>query len=401
MNDITRLNYFNSQFLVDTDFKDEQGYHVGMRRMHNLKLHGWGIADGLEVSYPGSGTALSVSAGAAIDAQGRELVLTAPASIDPGALALGATIWISIAYAEGPAGDAVTLGQDTFHTRTVENTTLTWSATFPAQDGSVLLLARVVYMMVNTAPAYIVDGAGFRTLSGRGVQPSSSLTVRNIRVTGNADLPASDVGTPMHGVLRVSGHVVIDPNEMLSGTDGIPALSLFSPQRDTGFHLTCIPYLNYSRALSISAGGAPGQNPDMLTMSMDGNIGINNPQPDFVRGSHGGGLALRVNAAIVAENSDLYFTNPGHHHTGVGNMPGCAAIENSAADEYNALMILGRNVGAGPGEAGLHRVVKLWDELTVYGPLSVGDQNLHADLHVWGNIYYWGKLIYNGPGSGL
>ncbi len=58
-------------------------------------------------------------------------------------------------------------------------------------------------------------------------------------------------------------------------------------------------------------------------------------------------------------NSDIYFTNPNHNHSGIGNAAGFAAIENTAS--HGSLMILGRSV------PGVGRVVKLWDTLEVNG----------------------------------
>lgn len=75
---------------------------------------------------------------------------------------------------------------------------------------------------------------------------------------------------------------------------------------------------------------------------------------------------LDVNGDIRAGNSDLYFTKTDHNHTGIGNNPGWAAIENAA--DYGALMILGRNQGTG---GNVSRIVKLWDYLQVNGSLDV------------------------------
>jgi flagellar capping protein FliD len=68
-------------------------------------------------------------------------------------------------------------------------------------------------------------------------------------------------------------------------------------------------------------------------------------------------------SSIDAGNSDLYFTKTDHNHTGRGNAPGFAAIENAA--DYNALMILGR-AGTPKG-----RYVRLWDYLQVNGSMDV------------------------------
>lgn len=72
---------------------------------------------------------------------------------------------------------------------------------------------------------------------------------------------------------------------------------------------------------------------------------------------------LTVTGAYYAGNSDIYFTDTGHNHTGIGNTAGFAAIENST--NYGALMILGRTV---PGTG---RVIRMWDIVTVEGNLTV------------------------------
>lgn len=92
----------------------------------------------------------------------------------------------------------------------------------------------------------------------------------------------------------------------------------------------------------------------VLAMSHEGNIGVGTETPMG---------RLDVRGAILAGNSDIYFTNVNHVHTGRGNEPGVAAIENSS--DYDALMILGRsNTSNG-------RSVKLWDYLQVNGNLDV------------------------------
>jgi hypothetical protein len=92
---------------------------------------------------------------------------------------------------------------------------------------------------------------------------------------------------------------------------------------------------------------------------------------------------LNVQGAIRAGNSDLYFTETNHNHTGIGNASGFAAIENAA--DYGALMILGR-AGTAKG-----RYVRLWDYLQVNGNMDVtghvgiGTSTPQATLHIKGN----------------
>jgi hypothetical protein len=91
-----------------------------------------------------------------------------------------------------------------------------------------------------------------------------------------------------------------------------------------------------------------------LAMEMGGNVGIGTTAPQGT---------LDVRGDIRAGNSDIYFTQPNHNHTGIGNTAGFAAIENAA--DYGALMILGR-AGTGVG-----RYVRLWDYLQVNGGMDV------------------------------
>jgi hypothetical protein len=69
-----------------------------------------------------------------------------------------------------------------------------------------------------------------------------------------------------------------------------------------------------------------------------------------------------ASGAYYAGNSDIYFTNTEHDHSGIGNTAGHAAIEN--AKNYDALMILGRM-------SNNSRRVKLWDYLQVNGEFEV------------------------------
>lgn len=78
---IKRLNYFNHQFLEEQDFRDEQQYHLDMRRRLNHSLHIWGVVEGLQVARSGN-REVTVEPGFAIDREGRELVVAKPLARD-------------------------------------------------------------------------------------------------------------------------------------------------------------------------------------------------------------------------------------------------------------------------------------------------------------------------------
>ena len=77
---VRRVHYFFGQLLTVEDLLAEQDYHREMRYLHN-RLLGQGVAQGLEVSVR-DGLTVVVGAGLAIDACGREIVLTEDLPLD-------------------------------------------------------------------------------------------------------------------------------------------------------------------------------------------------------------------------------------------------------------------------------------------------------------------------------
>lgn len=85
--EITRLHYYQRQYLGADDFEAQQEYHRDMRRRHNLGPHTWGIVTGLElVERPQEGNPQNVDIflqpGLAIDGFGREIVVFSPTRLD-------------------------------------------------------------------------------------------------------------------------------------------------------------------------------------------------------------------------------------------------------------------------------------------------------------------------------
>ena len=92
-----RVNYFTHQLLREQDFKDEQAYHIEMRRRHNRLFHSWGVVEGLDVVQKGTHE-ISVEPGVAIDNEGREIILEESETRDLSSFTHASEAFITIAY---------------------------------------------------------------------------------------------------------------------------------------------------------------------------------------------------------------------------------------------------------------------------------------------------------------
>jgi hypothetical protein len=142
MADVKRLNYFNHQFLVDTDFRDEQDYHVEMRRRHNRYMHGWGVAEGLLVERNGERQIL-VTPGMAIDRDGREMILLEARALNVAPLERAGHVYAVVSYREEGAGQQSDGGQLPNYTRMVEMAVISITHHHPPSDGTAVALARI------------------------------------------------------------------------------------------------------------------------------------------------------------------------------------------------------------------------------------------------------------------
>jgi hypothetical protein len=73
-----RLSFFDGQRLFASDLAGIDGYNRDLRWLHNRSLHQPGIGSGYAVSGPRGAREVSIGAGYALDARGREIVLTMP-----------------------------------------------------------------------------------------------------------------------------------------------------------------------------------------------------------------------------------------------------------------------------------------------------------------------------------
>ncbi len=95
---LTRNKYFAGKVLTEQDFTAEQNYVREKVRLHNLNLHGWGIASGLKVSTTADWKGIMVSPGMALDRYGRELVVHRPVVIQ--LLPEPSPWWLTLTYTE-------------------------------------------------------------------------------------------------------------------------------------------------------------------------------------------------------------------------------------------------------------------------------------------------------------
>jgi len=158
MADIKRLHYFNHQFLVEADFTDEQTYHLEMRRRLNAALHGFGAGDGLAVTRSGD-KEVTVTAGIAVDREGRELVLLDSRVLsltDSAVYPAGATVHVTIAYQEQESDPSTATGV-TGNTRVTERPEVLAVTTTPPGDGSVIRLGRFTLTGTGNVPGNLGD----------------------------------------------------------------------------------------------------------------------------------------------------------------------------------------------------------------------------------------------------
>lgn len=175
---IQRLNYFNGQFLREADFKVEQGYHLSMRRTHNQRAHTAGIVNGLEVVAGSS--QVTVRAGMAIDADGRELIVATDTAVPvtPGS----ANFYVVVALDERKTDNAA--DPDPIHTETrwTERPVFDVVAAVPA---GAIGLAQIGPLSGSDAVAL---AAGYRRVYSAPAAGGDLTVGRDLTVMGNLEV---------------------------------------------------------------------------------------------------------------------------------------------------------------------------------------------------------------------
>jgi hypothetical protein len=176
---IKRLHYFNGQFLEESDFNDEQAYHLDRQRRHNRLLHTPGIAEGLTVTGNAGAGEVNVGMGTALDGQGRMLVLANGQNLVLNNVA-GQTVFVVLSYEE-VGTDPATVGNQGEATRWEERPKLELVAQGSAPPESThIRLARVVVTGGGTVSS--IDTTVRRSA---GVRVGSELSLPRLRFSSD------------------------------------------------------------------------------------------------------------------------------------------------------------------------------------------------------------------------
>ncbi len=296
-NTVKRLNYYDHQFLRAPDFTDQQNYHLSMRRLHNSSLHTWGIVQGLQVALAGggTGTAVTVNAGVAMDSTGREIVLPADTNLELGGEAAGTTLYITIAYDEQQS-DPTTEAGGPGNTRITEMPKLSFSKVAPADTSMTLILARVPRTATGLGP---VDGSDRKQA---GVVLGDNLTINTLTLKKDGiaqpNWPVLSCSAPNQAALAnaglvVNGSVGIGPaapnrNLSISGAGGAGTYANIK----NGNHevLLGVDTVAVLSAMTASDLQIRTNNTPRVVVGADGNVGIG--------GASASRAKLEVNAMV-------------------------------------------------------------------------------------------------------
>jgi hypothetical protein len=226
--EVKRVNYFNTQFLEEADFLDEQAYHIRLRRANNRAIHGWGIIEGLDIKLKDPvNKVVSVDPGIAIDNLGREIVIAEDSPIksyDLSILPVGtAAVFLTIAYNnDTDEKDQNKSGDTSKFTRVTERPILKVSSVQPNNDGTVIVLGKVT---LNAAGSLNID------LNSRQIARSQSSPI--VGTQNDGQFVAAPDGNPANWVIFVSLHKIGQIGTIIS------ELEIFATLTGNGWTITC------------------------------------------------------------------------------------------------------------------------------------------------------------------
>jgi hypothetical protein len=109
---LLRVNPIQGLMIDSTTWQDAHEYHRNQMRLHQLALHGWGIAQGLDVHLDATAEdTVVVQPGIAVDPAGNYIVVTEPYSHHIAAREAG-TVYLLLLFSEVPTGPVQPFGSN-------------------------------------------------------------------------------------------------------------------------------------------------------------------------------------------------------------------------------------------------------------------------------------------------
>jgi hypothetical protein len=282
---VERLRFFDGQRLFAADLQDLEAFHREMRWLHNQSLHQPGVGSGFAVSGPKGAREVVIEPGYAIDALGREIVLTEthvepvpPVAHD----GFGAPAYydLTVAYPEE---------DDLKATETREG--------LCAPRGAVRLREAPVFCWVRLGPPpdrLPVDGRLRNELLGARRVRLCRAAVLNCQLEGPISLAQRRNARPAARPHVACGRTEPHAKPATGGTPGIDFWEVSGPAETSGFGIgmrlrvattaarfrTTPCYLAHvvgSRQFALPSPAIPGTNVELL---LDGFVTVSDPQPD-------------------------------------------------------------------------------------------------------------------------
>ncbi len=270
--ELSRVRYYDGEYLKDDEFIDEQRYHIDRRQRHDRLLHVTGVADGMELAV-GNSTTLVIRAGTAIDDLGQPILVDADRSI---AITAGTTgsLLVQIEFREKADRPANPNDAVASNTRFTQDPLITVSA---VQRAHAIVLGRAT---ITNGVLSTVTNEG-RTYSGVRL-PSAGATFFSLRARGDATRTAdlncslSVTGTVESDLLRVRTDATVVGNTTLQGNLTLQGTASFARTLSVTGNTTLQGALTVQGTSSIM-GSAEFRGP--LNTIPTGNLGIGTETP--------------------------------------------------------------------------------------------------------------------------
>ncbi len=330
-----RPNYFAGQYLLEDDFQLEQQYHIDRQRWHHHLLHISGIAEGLKVEKIENVLAVKISAGSAIDPQGRQIILLESKQIDltksystSNAAIPDGTYTLYIGYSEQKT-DQQTTGNDITSRHWQENPQFQLSS---AELKDFIPLAKL------TINSNVVSGKidnGLRVYSGlrlpsyddgeitlraqKGENKSIAELNGSLTITGTLSVTDNlGIGTPNPGAkLEIKGNKTVGSTDwetylLLSGTTGGFAKFYRDAVEGIGNDYLGIEAFKQNNANQKTA---------IVLQEFGGNVGIGTANPGAKLEVSGGNLKVSGNISATNESLTGNLSVTGNVGIGTTNSP--------------------------------------------------------------------------------